>query len=421
MASQRSRSRLSFALLVAAVLAPPPVAVAASDDSGVLSSNVAREVYLSGVSVGAAPDTALANASDSMLMDAQKIADKMGWDVAYAVERLQHQDRFGQLLVVLDKEYPDTFGGGYTVNGEDATSWVRFKGAVPEAAVRRASEMGVEAAFLGGAELSQFEFQELADRLNRDLVALGSTNPSTGFSIQDQRVQATANPPAGLEDRSSQDLQSMLPPYARDDNVTVDFVQGPLATPAHAYGGDRLLDDGAFECTSGFTVTSGVARGVLTAGHCSGLNQYKQADGLVFGMQFQNQHMGQWGDFEWHTTTHDEFPNFYAAVGNLRPVATLRPAGAIAEGDFYCGFGRSSNNSVCSTVRIVSQACGGLNRLTVMQDGVGLALGDSGGPWYISNTAVGIFYGWCVIDFARFAFSKADYSDDALGVTVNLQ
>jgi hypothetical protein len=58
-----------------------------------------------------------------------------------------------------------------------------------------------------------------------------------------------------------------------------------------------------------------------------------------------------------------------------------------------------------------------------LEDQVGaMQLGDSGGPWYISTTAVGVFQGWCPLadGLQRLSFTKMWHSYDALGITTLL-
>lgn len=141
-------------------------------------------------------------------------------------------------------------------------------------------------------------------------------------------------------------------------------------------------------------------------------------------MTFKAQHDGAWGDIQWHTTTHPEYPEFYVSPSTRRTVQTLRPAGSFFPGQLYCGFGRATNGNACADVQYGEFNCGSKGRQVIMSvDGqVGaLGNGDSGGPWYISNTAAGIFMGWCTFGgIAHLSFTKMDYSDDALGVTVLL-
>lgn len=193
---------------------------------------------------------------DSLASDAATIASHMGWTREYAVERLLHQERFGTLLEGLAEAFPATFGGGYTANGKVAESFVLFKGEVPGAAIDDASRFRVDTSFVPGALYSFAELEALATRIHADLSTAG-WQAGTGFSIEKQRVEVSIARPAGLGDEADEGLLDTLPASARGSRVGVVFVDGPIDIKAHTYGGDKLRDDGVFECTSGFVVSDG--------------------------------------------------------------------------------------------------------------------------------------------------------------------
>jgi len=361
-----------------------------------------------------------APAADALAADAATIAAETGWSSDYALKRLRNQERFGLLLEDLAAEYPATYAGGYTSNGTVALSRVLFKGEVPSAAIDAAARRNVDTDFGGGAKYSLVELEKIATGVHADLTNAGF-KAGTGFSIEHQRVEVSVARPAGLDQAEDQWLLSTLPDSTKSSEVQVGFVDDPIDIPAHTYGGDKLLDDGSFECTSGFVVADGSTWGVSSAGHCSGINQYKQADGLVYSVTFQDQDQGEWGDFEWYTTPHPEYAKFYAIPTDLRDLQAVKGSGAFAVGDWQCGFGRATNDKVCSAVQYTSFSCAGLGRQVVMTvaDATGyMHLGDSGGPWFLGSTGAGIFHGWCVLpqdNLAHLMFSKAAHMFSAIG------
>ncbi len=245
----------------------------------------------------------------------------------------------------------------------------------------------------------------------------------TGFSVRDAMILATATRlPA--ENRSDEELRARLSAESRAPDVSIIFTNGPITGYHHDYGGNRVLDDGVWECTSGFTVTAGSDYGVSTAGHCDGINQYQEEDGYTYRSYYQWQHRGDWGDFEWHTTDHIAYAELYANVGDRRDTLYLESAASINEGDTYCKFGRKTGYS-CDKVYLsnVTATNGSITqkRLVAMMSQKG-AGGDSGGPWFISNWAAGIHHGHGQINGVfRDFWSKADYLDEALSVRVLLK
>jgi hypothetical protein len=127
--------------------------------------------------------------------------------------------------------------------------------------------------------------------------------------------------------------------------------------------------------------------------------------------------MGEWGDFEWHTTPHVELDDFYIDDSTRRDVQGVEPASWIDEGDIYRRFGQRTG-AVEDTVYAESVSHDDVDRLVATEDNE-TDDGDSGGPWYRKNAAAGLQRGWTTIWFEeREIWSKAYYIDEALGVYI---
>gem|GEM_PF-4927562 len=69
-------------------------------------------------------------------------------------------------------------------------------------------------------------------------------------------------------------------------------------------------------------------------------------------------------------------------------------------------------------MRFLNVSAGGVSGLNCMTNQGG-DHGDSGGPFYIGNTAAGFIYGGVIINgVLRTCFSQARYIDDAIGVSI---
>ncbi len=182
-----------------------------------------------------------------------------------------------------------------------------------------------------------------------------------------------------------------------------------LARPQHGYGGSWLLDDSVAECTSGFVArrSSDSKEGVLTAGHCEGINKMRQhntSGGTVttFSAPWAGEHIGSYGDIEFHTTTHDDFPYFWATTSWLRSVTGRVVTSSIGPNDWVCHYGRVTKDS-CGVVTLVNmnfqylwEGCGYCKVTAqgqVQVTGTDGDNGDSGGPWYLVGLAFGTHTG----------------------------
>lgn len=188
-------------------------------------------------------------------------------------------------------------------------------------------------------------------------------------------------------------------------------------------GGAWLRDDGVRECTSGWTVEGPDGDGIITAGHCSGLNEYKPPGGTAFQITWRDQVLGHDGDVEYHTTNRVEVPRFYASAGVVRDVTSIRATNTMV-GRNVCVYGRSSNTRTCD------------HQITVINETVGIQLpngsvkvrgglveatntstepGDSGGGWSWSTQAFGTHVGQ---GGGYSYFFPVEAAETALGVTI---
>jgi hypothetical protein len=170
----------------------------------------------------------------------------------------------------------------------------------------------------------------------------------------------------------------------------------------HSRGGNWLLDDGVRECTSGWTVgfrslLGALISGIITAGHCDGLNQFEQPGITPYRMILSRRVRDARGDVALYSTSHEELAEFYSSDGIIRDVTSIRTTNTMV-GNYVCVYGRASHTRTCDHI---VQAVG----VTVLADGIvsvgNLARasnastmgGDSGGRWSWANTAWGVHHG----------------------------
>jgi len=155
-----------------------------------------------------------------------------------------------------------------------------------------------------------------------------------------------------------------------------------------------------YACTTGFVVTDGKRRGIVTAAHCPDILTYFGPAGARAELSFA----GQWGanhqDVQVHLSDEAQRPLFYADSRKTvaRTLSHSRPRASIRAGDAICRRGETSGYS-CSQVELTHYSppgdlCGGACApVWITVPGPSCRGGDSGGPIFSGNVAFGIIKG----------------------------
>lgn len=357
------------------------------------------------------------SAEEALDTDAASYAADRGLSVAEARTALADQAAAGDILERLEQEFP-TFAGGWIEHGPAVTAVARFQGRVPQGAAAIAAG---RAELIGGAGRSLAQLRARANEVHDAVAESFGTSVTTGFDVHTGIVRVSAETPAALRGLPPQGVRAHLPETARAPDVRVTLTKTAAAGVEHTRGGAKTpWDGGSSYCTTGFSVAKSGTYGFVTAGHCQNDRSYRQPeDGLTYNAPYQAQHRGDWGDFQWHTTPHVEYAEFYTTSTGHRDV--LGYDGSIAEGDYVCKYGRTSGYG-CGYVKDanVNVTFDGIThrRLVAMRTYFTEG-GDSGGPWFLVNNAMGVHSGWVNLDGARRStFSRIVYADEALGLAL---
>lgn len=170
------------------------------------------------------------------------------------------------------------------------------------------------------------------------------------------------------------------------------------AHPDHTYGGRKISGNG-YQCTTAFSVYGyDISQyGIMTAAHCTGMNLYDAVDPEAdYSTTWRGQHMGTYGDFEWHTTpNHIDLAEYYSSPNVRWPVRSI--GRSISVGQFICGYSRMTKTRDCMRVYSTSTSAqySGFPRVynLVEMDDYVMVGGDSGGPWSYYDAAYGIHSG----------------------------
>ena len=362
----------------------------------------------------AAADTVTQDTAEALAADLQAVGEANGWS---ADQLAAYEDAEAALDVITDRlwtTYPDAFVGSALADDPTEPPTVYVKGTAPAEIRVLARELGI--AVVEGQPYSLEEIDTRLAAVQAAVVSGGFNDMMVSADIQREGA-ITLVVVAPSEASLAPILAGIVPEIAND--ITVSIVTNPVVEPQGAFGGMRLQDGGVFECTSGWTVRklSNNVRGVSGAGHCNGIDQINHPGHGVHATAQQPEHIGQWGDVEWYTTTQAEADDFYGdEFNNIRDVVGIEPRANIAIGEAICVYGRASNHRDCTLdVENPDVFCGFPQQKLVQMNGAVTIGGDSGGGWSFGGTAYGGHFGLC---FNKSSFSVADLFDEALGVVV---
>ncbi|GIJ58472.1 S1 family peptidase [Virgisporangium aurantiacum] len=323
--------------------------------------------------------------------DAGMYATEFGVPVAVARQRLANQPTVDAYAAELEQRFPDRVAGIWFEHQPVYRLVVRLTtGALDAVAVPAAigvTPVQVRADAAASLRTVRAELDRLRPQIDRDLPGMAS-----GLDVRTgEIVLHTSGAGAATAQRSMDGarLASPVPVRVRTDKNTMQL--------NNIHGGKRLS-----ECTSGFTVqhnTSG-AKGFITAGHCGPNQVYYETATHAYHTTYQS---GLWDghhDVQWHTvpTGGNVYPRFYASSDTTpRDLTGSRGRDQQQVGDYVCHRGRITKYS-CGTLEDKAYAptygcnVGRCANTWMFVQGSQLACygGDSGGPWFVGNIAVGV-------------------------------
>lgn len=359
--------------------------------------------------------------------DLATIAEQEGITLDRAIDRYAWNDNFTVAL----EEIRAVSGALAEAAITDDGAWVAFADQVPVQAVGilarfTAAHPEVDLDVRTGTGFTEAAFADALVRVHAAIYDTpGVVEAVTSYDRPTRQIVTTVSLLPGVDPDLVSTLQTVSAARLADDGgrgiadvLTTRVVLQDAGlvrddSSSYRYGGEILST-----CTSGFAVRrlSDSSRGIAIAEHCDG-TIYDDGDVLTY----RAAHNGTHGDMEWRYGPDYEADNFYSGSStttevNLRDVSS---SATPSEGQPLCLNGKTTHTH-CQQVRQVSVCSNGACNLVQMgnrsADG-----GDSGGPWFYSNTAYGIHKGshcdpFCPYD--RDLFTKATRLDDGLGVVV---
>jgi hypothetical protein len=392
----------------------------------VLVALAAPLLLLASPAVGTAraddPEDVLQTPEEALRDDLTATAEARGWTFAQAEAQYRVAEAMDDIASQIAPERLDVFVGTALSERPGGTPTLYLKGEADEFVQRVVDASGQDVIVADRQPFSFLELQARSERVNRELIALGYADLSSGVDITNGTITVDLAAQPGLTSDPAEIRERLSAEFQRGVALTVaDALDN---TVQFAYGGMAAYKDGVVWCTMGWTVVDpqGVT-GLSTAGHCPALDPMVGKPGWGFAkIEFEAEHRGFLGDVEWHTTSTVDVTRFYAKPFVKRDTVSVEPWWEFSEGETICVFGRATNERNCErVVNDIVASCtlqGFLTEGLVRMDGVNTDGGDSGGGWSYDNRAYGSHVGICGWGSV---FTRADVFPQALGVSVLLK
>ena len=314
--------------------------------------------------------------------DAQSYAADYAVSADEALHRLTLQIEAGTLGAALTAGEPTTFGGLWIQH----TPQFKVKAAFTESGAETLEGYAMSDDLTASIEAVSVD-TSLADLIitqdtAKTTVARTSVAAEFGVNVAANVVDVYTLDAAALSDALVQKGEE-LPLKTITKEITA------LSSAAHGseiHGGEDLTS-----CTTGFAVKDeDGTQGITTAGHCSD----SQSRGST-SLTYKNQWWGGSYDLQWHTSPSSiDVRNLAYDGTNHRYINSGRSWDNQSAGDYVCKYGKTTHEG-CGTIEtkyyVIEPHMG--NKWVLVGNGNTSDLsegGDSGGPWFSGNVAVGV-------------------------------
>ncbi|CAM3338417.1 S1 family peptidase [Kibdelosporangium persicum] len=400
--------RLLTLLASLAVTVGPTVVVAAPVQAAPAPGNIKNNAASFGVSVRPAPSAGTVRVTgkglsalaldDATMRDLSTYAKASGQDLSALVAAHQGIHEFSAYTTKLEETRPDMFvRAGVPVAGGATAHWIQTTSKPSADVVAELELLPVNTEVRYGAPASSKELADLAYALTTSLAARSDVIRSAGAGYDhERRVMRLQYASVGTARLSALDpvIHGALTAGTVGGQLPVDVVierddADVVVTEAVVKGGRSLTANGEHRCTSGFTARRAGNTGVLTAEHCTNALRYLNTSGVI--STNPRRPANDAIDFQFHRTLTG---NGHSTSKQFRAGSEDRTVTGVANAPLdstVCHWGQSTGYS-CSRVSMIDNChmvsghryCG----LDFTYDDIS-AGGDSGGPWFLGNTARG--------------------------------
>lgn len=387
-------------------------------------TNSSGGAIAAGDTQGPPPESAYVTDQQAHLDQVRELAKTLEMSESDVEIRLANEAKYTEIVDLAQAKYSTTFAGSGVSDDLASQVWIRFVGAAPAEIASMASKSGIAVNIQTDAK---FSLSAIIAHQNRLTAALSVAGVST-FMVEirqkpnvDLALGVSVKGEVGIQQAASKAISKFLALRTSIVGLSVvqehvDFSSGTTAIT----GGGSLIGPGG-SCTAAFTVNKGNLAGVATANHCSpiGTSIYYQNNLSYFYAGNANPADG---DAAWYL-----FPNTTSITNkiifnNSGSVMNITSSGNPAAGTSVCRYGLTTNYN-CGTVSSSSmcvnfgQPIGTVCNLAGITPGTD-AKGDSGGPVFSGNRAVGTTTGYITISGAQVDVFTKISSLGLLGLTV---
>jgi streptogrisin C len=352
---------------------------------------------------------------DEVLHDLKHAATATGEDWTSLVERHTGIGEFSLLATELETEYPDSFVQAGLLGSSQGHYWILFTTPPDQAVIERLRKLPVNVEVRYGEAPSVAEWERVATGIVSEIAKYPTLFKSGGASLgrdakellveyslaehpdsaNGDTVMAALS--SALQAGAASSLDGLLPLPAR----LAELAPGTGPTAETTVQGGRnlnLASTNAAECTGGFTAAR-TNRGIVTAAHCANSLNYNGVGGVLDFITKAQTTPPDTIDLQFHRTRtengHTTNKQFRATGTSGSDDRTVTSVTNSPLGSTVCHWGRTSEYS-CSTVVDVNfcRAVDGITRCGLDETAEDISSpGDSGGPWFLGNSARGIHTG----------------------------
>lgn len=324
------------------------------------------------------------SAEEALLYDAGIYAKVHGVTVDEAIRRFKLQDDAGALDAELSSKESDTFAGLWLEHTPEFKILVQFTCNATEKIKPYLKENMVNTIEVRTAKTSLVDLHNTHSNVLSSFRSLGIHSDS-GIDVRQNRVKFYIT----KQEQTKINFLLLNGQLGLPNNVDLVTVEA-LATPrVNIYGGLPVSN-----CTSGFGCKrADGTKGITTAGHCPDLQFYQGAE-----LPYQQGQVSGYYDIQWNTA-----PTFtvinkiqVSSGGTTRDITATKAWADQAIGEWVSKYGNTTGYTA-----------GYISSKTIVLDYVPYSEatfvkvipniyypvicqgGDSGGPWFVSNTAYG--------------------------------
>lgn len=365
--------------------------------------------------------------SDALDRDARSYAADYGVDVDEAVRRLQLQETIGDLDAKLESNEASTFGGLWIEHGpakSDFKVMVRFT-RNGEQTLQEYGKYVANGPLSGmvevrGAEATLATLKSKRDQAVDDLARLG-VSVDSGINIRENKAEIYVVERGRLDTAMSEN-HITLP--SKTELITVGSLSRKAA---EIYGGLEIYVNLDVACTTGFSVEDqDHNKGITTAGHCKDNLSHNGT-----ALTYETGHYSGSLDVQWHTSSFDEKNKVKTGSASTREINDTQNSHSV--GQYVCKYGIKTEYS-CGRVIDVNfnpgiqdsechpaSSCDWNSTWIRVRSSNGddmCTLGDSGGPFFLGNKAVGTM-AFCQARSINDRPSGSNGDDDAIYMEID--